>query len=80
MACHETVHCPCCNTAFECRVGTILRCQCQEVSLTDDERFFISQQFNGCLCASCLQTMKQQYKQEQFRQRLQQIFNLSAKR
>jgi hypothetical protein len=80
MACHETVTCPCCKAAFECRVGSILRCQCQEVPLTEDERRYISERFSGCLCAACLQAMKLGYRQEKFKQRLQNIFTLSRKR
>jgi len=80
MACHETVTCPSCKTAFECRVGTILRCQCQDVPLTEDERQYVAERFSGCLCASCLQTMKSSYKQEKFKQRLHNIFNLFGKR
>ncbi|NLR61316.1 cysteine-rich CWC family protein [Chitinophaga polysaccharea] len=58
MPCHETVTCPRCYRDFECRVGTILRCQCQEVPLTEDELDFIRQQYHGCLCADCLREMK----------------------
>ncbi|GAA0556544.1 cysteine-rich CWC family protein [Chitinophaga japonensis] len=80
MACHETVTCPRCKSAFECRVGTILRCQCQAVPLTAEERQYISEQYSGCLCADCLQAVKSSYKQEKFRQRLQQVFTLFGKR
>ncbi|HVI45910.1 MAG TPA: cysteine-rich CWC family protein [Chitinophaga sp.] len=61
MASHETVSCPRCGRSFECRVGTILRCQCQEVTLTEEERIFIRQQYTGCLCADCLREMKAVY-------------------
>lgn len=65
MACHETVICPRCKTAFECRVGTILRCQCQDVALTEREREYISEHYTGCLCADCLRAMKVHYGQAQ---------------
>lgn len=58
MASHETVTCPRCQLNFECRVGSILRCQCQDVVLTEEERYFIHQQYSGCLCADCLREMK----------------------
>ncbi|MGO4288530.1 cysteine-rich CWC family protein [Chitinophaga sp. RAB17] len=58
MAYHETVTCPRCQRSFECRVGTILRCQCQDVTLSEEERYFIRQKFSGCLCADCLRDMK----------------------
>lgn len=58
MACHETINCPRCHTAFECRVGSILRCQCQQVQLTEEERTFIAAAYTGCLCAGCMNDMK----------------------
>lgn len=58
MAHHETVTCPRCQRTFECRAGTILRCQCQDVTLSKEERTFIQQQYSGCLCADCLRDMK----------------------
>ncbi|MFY0254016.1 cysteine-rich CWC family protein [Chitinophaga sp. 30R24] len=63
MASHETITCPRCKQTFECRVGTILRCQCQNVVLTDEERTFIRQQYNECLCANCLRQLKIAYQQ-----------------
>ncbi|WPQ62377.1 cysteine-rich CWC family protein [Chitinophaga sancti] len=65
MAEHETVSCPRCNNTFECRVGSILRCQCQEVTLNEEERLFIAAHYLGCLCATCMEEMKKKYKEEQ---------------
>ncbi|MBP1651798.1 MAG: hypothetical protein H6Q26_1955 [Bacteroidetes bacterium] len=67
MAEHETVSCPRCNKTFECRVGSILRCQCQEVTLNEEERIFIATQYSGCLCAACMEEMKTKYKEEQLK-------------
>lgn len=58
MPSHETVHCPRCKTVFECRVGNVLQCQCQAVTLSEDERQYINEHYSGCLCADCLQHMK----------------------
>jgi len=80
MPSHETVHCPRCKTIFECRVGNVLQCQCQAVTLSEDERQYINEHYSGCLCADCLQHMKSIYKQDKFKQRLQQIFSLFGKR
>ncbi|MBS0026919.1 cysteine-rich CWC family protein [Chitinophaga sp. 22321] len=63
MASHETITCPRCQRTFECRVGSILRCQCQEVTLSEEERYFIQQQYRGCLCADCLRDMKVVFRQ-----------------
>lgn len=80
MPSHETVHCPRCKSAFECRVGSILQCQCQAVTLSEEEREYISGHYSGCLCADCLQQVKKSYRQEKFKQRLQRIFLLFGKR
>ncbi|WP_343690358.1 cysteine-rich CWC family protein [Chitinophaga sp.] len=62
MAEHETVSCPRCKKTFECRVGSILRCQCQTVQLTAEERLYIADNYAGCLCAACMEEMKEKYK------------------
>ncbi|RFS19732.1 hypothetical protein DVR12_21785 [Chitinophaga silvatica] len=62
MPCHETITCPRCQSLFECRVGTILRCQCQEVVLSEEELEYIRQEFSGCLCADCLRELKTAFK------------------
>ncbi|ASZ14280.1 cysteine-rich CWC family protein [Chitinophaga pendula] len=80
MADHETVSCPRCAATFECRVGSILRCQCQEVTLTIAERQHISEQFNGCLCANCLQEIKNNYRQQGFRYKVSRVMKLFGKR
>lgn len=61
MAHHESVTCPRCKAAFECRAGTILQCQCQQVTLTEEERAFINERYAECLCADCLIKMKESY-------------------
>ncbi|RFM32100.1 cysteine-rich CWC family protein [Chitinophaga silvisoli] len=66
MAEHETVSCPRCKQPFECRVGSILRCQCQAVTLNEEERIYIAEHYSGCLCASCMEEMKEQFKKQQF--------------
>jgi hypothetical protein len=63
MAHHESVTCPRCNAHFECKVGSILQCQCQQVTLSEDERIYINGKYTACLCANCLTIMKESYKQ-----------------
>ncbi|NML41788.1 cysteine-rich CWC family protein [Chitinophaga sp. G-6-1-13] len=55
---HEIVSCPRCNRTFECRVNSIHRCQCSDVPLTLEERFRISEKYQGCLCENCLRELK----------------------
>jgi len=61
MAHHESVICPRCKAAFECRAGNILQCQCQQVILTDEERAYISERYTECLCANCLTIIKESF-------------------
>jgi hypothetical protein len=58
MANHENKHCPRCNAPFECKVGSILLCQCQVISFTDQERDYIRLTYPDCLCRKCLTVMK----------------------
>ncbi len=58
MAKHEDKFCPRCGTGFECKVGTILQCQCSGLSFTDEEKAHIAQSYKDCLCRSCLTVIK----------------------
>ncbi|GAB3906604.1 hypothetical protein GCM10028803_39200 [Larkinella knui] len=58
---HETVGCPRCGAAFECKVGSINLCQCVAVQLSDDQRNYVRSRFATCLCANCLQEVRTEY-------------------
>ncbi|QTE39048.1 cysteine-rich CWC family protein [Mucilaginibacter sp. P25] len=58
MTKHENKHCPRCKEPFECKVGSILLCQCQGISFTDQERDYIRLTYPDCLCRKCLMVMK----------------------
>ena len=53
--------CPRCKNDFECRVDDISQCQCSAVTLTDEERLYLSQHYNDCLCAKCMVELQSQY-------------------
>lgn len=55
MCQHETKNCPRCKQAFECKPGNITQCQCFGIILSDEQRVYIEQQYNDCLCRDCLQ-------------------------
>lgn len=76
MACHETKYCPRCNTTFECKVGNILLCQCNGITLSDTEKDHIAAQYNDCLCRSCLLEIKQELKYKPLKERMKFIFSL----
>lgn len=61
MPAHEKKRCPVCQSEFECKLGSILQCQCQDVYLTPEHLEFITSQYDDCLCASCLRKLRAQY-------------------
>ncbi len=54
MCKHEDKYCPRCNRLFECKAGNISQCQCNDVHLSVAAKKLIEEQYNDCLCASCL--------------------------
>ncbi|MFM9816828.1 UNVERIFIED_CONTAM: cysteine-rich CWC family protein [Spiribacter pallidus] len=54
MPAHEPKRCPRCGNGFECRQGSIHRCQCVDVVLTDEVREAIAHRYDDCLCRDCL--------------------------
>lgn len=65
---HETKRCPRCDAEFECKSGSILLCQCQTIYLSAEQTDFISEQFDDCLCVSCLQALRSEYNTRQHEQ------------
>ncbi|MFC6100076.1 cysteine-rich CWC family protein [Olivibacter domesticus] len=61
---HEIVACERCYTLIECRANSYAKCQCSIVDLSINEMQFISEQYDGCLCAKCLGELKEQYHQQ----------------
>ena len=61
MGHHENKKCPRCNTAFECKVGNVLECQCSEIKLSYEERVYVESLYTDCLCIHCLRIIQQQY-------------------
>jgi len=55
MCRHEIKQCPRCKSDFECKVNSVLKCQCADISLTEEQRNVIAEQYSDCLCADCLQ-------------------------
>ncbi|MBS1500525.1 MAG: cysteine-rich CWC family protein [Bacteroidetes bacterium] len=59
---HEIIQCERCRTTFECKANAVTKCQCTQVQLTLNETQYISEQYDGCLCAGCLIRAKAEYK------------------
>ncbi|MGQ0737576.1 MAG: cysteine-rich CWC family protein [Bacteroidota bacterium] len=51
---HEAKNCPRCGNVFECKPGNITQCQCYAVKLTAEQKAYIEQRYQDCLCKSCL--------------------------
>lgn len=61
MPAHESHRCPRCGTLFECRAGSIQRCQCHAVALQPEHLDYIASLYGGCLCLRCLRVLRQAY-------------------
>jgi hypothetical protein len=58
---HETKTCPRCQQPFACKPGNISNCQCNGIKLTEEEKAFIADRYEDCLCINCLQNLKDKY-------------------
>ena len=61
MPLHETKTCPRCNNNFECKAGDIAHCQCSNIKLNIEEKSFIEERYDDCLCINCLTELKNSY-------------------
>jgi hypothetical protein len=70
---HEIKTCPHCKASFECKSGDIINCQCESIILSTEQREYISQRYDDCLCANCLAELRQCYNNWQHQQNIQAI-------
>ncbi len=56
---HEQKYCPRCNTAFVCKAGDIVNCQCSSVTLSPEAVRFLTASYYDCLCKNCLSDINQ---------------------
>ncbi|WP_207422348.1 cysteine-rich CWC family protein [Desertivirga brevis] len=61
MTKHEIIGCERCRTRIECKANNFTQCQCSGVQLNLNEVQYISERYEGCLCANCLVELKQEY-------------------
>ncbi|HEY9045495.1 MAG TPA: cysteine-rich CWC family protein [Ohtaekwangia sp.] len=73
---HEQKKCPRCQTAFECKVGSITLCQCSTVTLREDERNYMRENFTDCLCAACMVAMQKEYQGKSFLKKLKSMITM----
>jgi hypothetical protein len=62
MTKHEIIRCERCEAPFECKANSFTKCQCSTVQLTLNEVQYVSELYEGCLCASCLLVIQQEYR------------------
>jgi hypothetical protein len=61
---------------FECRVGSILLCQCHGVDFTELEKDYIRNTYPDCLCRDCLNAMKHEIRYNEIKRKMQDILDL----
>jgi hypothetical protein len=64
MSKHEILPCERCRKSIECKANSITKCQCYSVQLDLNEVQYVSERFDGCLCAVCLLELKAEYSQQ----------------
>ena len=64
MTKHEIIRCDRCGTGIECKANSYTKCQCSVVQLSINEVQYISELYDGCLCAKCLFELQQEYREE----------------
>jgi len=77
---HEEKYCPRCREAFECKVGSILLCQCSEIRLNYEELEYLKSQYEDCLGANCMKELKAEYHNELYHSKLKRILGEAYKR
>ena len=60
---HEIVRCERCQSPFECKANSFTKCQCAKVLLSLNETQYVSELYDGCLCASCLLELRDEYQE-----------------
>lgn len=60
---HEIISCERCGIRIECKANAYTKCQCSKVQLNLNEVQYISENFEGCMCAACLLALQQEYKE-----------------
>jgi hypothetical protein len=60
---HEIISCDRCGKHMECKANAYTKCQCSSVQLTLNEVQYISENFEGCMCADCLRALQVEYKE-----------------
>ncbi len=60
---HEIISCDRCGARIECKANSYTKCQCSVVQLTINEVQYISENYEGCMCADCLRALQIEYRE-----------------
>ncbi|MFD2866180.1 cysteine-rich CWC family protein [Mucilaginibacter antarcticus] len=60
---HEIIPCDRCGARIECKANAYTKCQCSVVQLTLNEVQYISENYEGCMCAKCLLELQEEYRE-----------------
>ncbi|MDP3469446.1 MAG: cysteine-rich CWC family protein [Daejeonella sp.] len=58
---HEIISCERCGKRIECKANSYTKCQCSTIQLNLNELQYVSENYEGCLCAACLIELKEEY-------------------
>jgi len=61
MCLHETKNCQRCHAPFECKAGSVTQCQCFGITLPAEQRAYLEQRYNDCLCRNCLLQLNEEF-------------------
>lgn len=70
---HETKYCPRCNNTFQCKMGSILLCQCSTIELNEEERNYIRERFDDCLCVFCIKELRAEYHNNELKNKIKNL-------
>jgi len=59
---HEIITCERCGKRMECKANAFSKCQCSTIQLNLNEVQYVSENYEGCLCAACLNELKEEYR------------------
>ena len=71
---HESKHCPRCEILFECKVGSIMQCQCHGILINNEEQQYIFKQYIDCLCFNCIVALRKEYNTLKFNTNIKNSF------
>lgn len=54
----EIKSCRCCGNSFTCHAKNISECHCYRVDLSDETRAYMRRKYDDCLCAECIERIK----------------------